>query len=718
MSTDIDVEIYKCISGDMNVAEIYLGHVPFAFYYTKAQYTATCTEAVPFNPFDKVICKLLNIKSSLSLEEIGDILGMNVYESANPKRYLDLAEREILTEALQSLSSPEFGNMIEGGDISFSSCRLTPTGKEYAEKQSKFRTTENKPFTIFFDHTTGDHKQAKQYFEYVDGKLAGKQFSVELIREEVLKEIAAVQVPEIYNPHKQYSFTNAVLDEQKHLSVKYPIAVTFNAVENSFCFYCYDNVNKNIHRQFNQWVNANEEARNELLFKLADIQTGSNTAIDEFSKIYTNQLVEYRSDKKVSDERSSLLDAEFVDEQLFLSYLNETFDPSIKCTLFLCLPTVSRYILQTLIKIIQEAQSADSRFFFIIPYDIDQGIIESLQQLLNIANDEAENLYIIQLEVKSTFLLLKTAALPFYFEMISGEVSGYKKNFLQRKAWDEKAEKIERHFLEHFSKEYTPKLCDEANTLINEYTGQAVTKEQLQDLHFYIAKLAPFKGVEGQREAVEATLHLIENFREQLVHTLEKKQHLQLEEILLKLQKVETELELEEIRKEFERIRLEITSDSSQIFAKSEEIKQRILEKKETFEEARRVYYFILDTNVFLKDPGILSKVKSKDKVIIAAKVIDELDKLKTDSQWKDIAAKSLKAISRSSNVTRARANMKLLPGDFNRRTPYNVILATALMYTHKNGILITNDNDLQEKAKTVEVQAMSYDDLVVQFIN
>ena len=56
MSKEIDIEIYKHISNEMDVAEIYFGHIPFAFHYTQAEYTATCTEAFPFNPFDKVIC--------------------------------------------------------------------------------------------------------------------------------------------------------------------------------------------------------------------------------------------------------------------------------------------------------------------------------------------------------------------------------------------------------------------------------------------------------------------------------------------------------------------------------------------------------------------------------------------------------------------------------------------------------------------------------------
>ena len=392
MSNDIDIEIYKCISQEMNNAEIYLGHIPFAFHYTKAQFKATCTEAIPFNPFDKVICELLKVENSLSLEEIGDILGMNV----NPNKILDLAEKEILTEALQSLSSQEFGRMIDGGDINFSSCRLTSTGKEYAEKKSKFRITENKPFTIFFDHTTGNHKQAKQYFEFVQGSTSNKQFAVDLIDDSALKEIASIQIPEIYNPEKQYSFTDAELQRQQNFYVEFPVAITFNVKNNSYQFYCYDTANKNIHKQFDQWVNENEEVKQTLLSELKTRQTTENT--NDFSKSYLNQLLGYDTNTTIITEKSNLLKDEFIDEQLFLSCLNEVFDPKKKIEFFLCLPSVSTNIYQTLSKIVQQTENTDSRFFFIFPSNLDESLGQSFEQLQNIA-EEVVNLYVIQLKV-------------------------------------------------------------------------------------------------------------------------------------------------------------------------------------------------------------------------------------------------------------------------------------------------------------------------------
>lgn len=707
MSNDIDIEIYKCISQEMNNAEIYLGHIPFAFHYTKAQFKATCTEAIPFNPFDKVICELLKVENSLSLEEIGDILGMNV----NPNKILDLAEKEILTEALQSLSSQEFGRMIDGGDINFSSCRLTSTGREYAEKKSKFRITENKPFTIFFDHTTGNHKQAKQYFEFVQGSTSNKQFAVDLIDDSALKEIASIQIPEIYNPEKQYSFTDAELQRQQNFYVEFPVAITFNVKNNSYQFYCYDTANKNIHKQFDQWVNENEEVKQTLLSELKTRQTTENT--NDFSKSYLNQLLGYDTNTTIITEKSNLLKDEFIDEQLFLSCLNEVFDPKKKIEFFLCLPSISTNIYQTLSKIVQQTENTDSRFFFIFPSNLDESLGQSFEQLQNIA-EEVVNLYVIQLKVNSLFLIAKTESDSHYFEPITKTLNGFNKAFFQKRNWDSRAEKTEKLFLERFSGEYSTRLCNEVTITINEDIQESVTKEQLEELEFYELKLLPFKG----NEIVNQTLELIEVFRHDRIEKLDEQLNQQFDEIELQLAKLETEKELDNICKEFEFVKSEILYDTSEVFAKSERIKQIIQSKKEEFEEVKRVYSFVVDTNIFFKDPEIISKIPAKHKIVIAGKVIDELDKFKTDAQLKNIAVKSIKAISKAKNVHRAKANVKFLPIDFNKKSPDNIILATALMYKDKSGILITNDNGLQEKAKTVEMQVMNYDDFVSTFIN
>lgn len=715
MIQDIDIEIYKCISEEMDVAEIYLGHIPFAFHYTKAQFTATCTEAIPFNPFDKVICELLKVEESLSLEEIGDILGMNVYESDNPKRYLDIAEKEILTESLQSLSSPEFGRMIEGGDINFSSCRLTPTGREYAEKKCKFRTTENKPFTIFFDQTTGNHKQAKQVFEFVDGKPSGRQFENNSIKETELKEIAKFQVPEIYNPEKQYSFTDAVLQRQKNLSIEYPIAITYNVKDKNYRYYCYDRANNRINKGLNDWIKTEEGIKNLLLSNILSISNVMSATALDLSELFINQL-EYEPGIKLITEKASLLKSEYIDELLFISFLNEVFESDEKIELFLCLPFVTKHIYSRLATIIQQTENTYSKFFLIFPNNLDEEIQQSFEQLQQIS-EKATNLYVLQLSVKSLFIISKTDTNSSYFEIVNGTVNSINKSFIQRKSWDSRAEKTEQLFREKFSDEYSLKLCSDINTLINQDIQENVAKEQIEELDFYQQKLASFKGIGKHVSTVEMTLNLIETFKKERIVKLEEQLNLQLDEVELKIKNVNTENQLNEINKAFEKINSEIIHDTLEANSKSERIKKLIEAKKSEFEEAKRIYSFIIDTNVFIKDSDIISKVPQKHKIIIAAKVIDELDKFKTNPQLKEVAVKCIKTISKGKNIHRAKANMKLLPVDFSKKSPDNIILATALMYKERSGILITDDTGLQEKAKTVEMVVMSYDEFLTKFV-
>jgi hypothetical protein len=405
MSREIDIEIYKHISNEMDVAEIYLGHIPFAFDYTKAQYFATCTEAFPFNPFDKVICELLNVEEQLSFESIGEILGMNVYASENPKRYLDLAEKEILMEALQSLASTDF-RMIEGGDIHFSSCRLTPIGREYAEKKSKFKITANKPFTLFFDHTTGFHLQAKQFFEFLDGKLTGKEFEISS-DEAGLKEIAAIQIPEIYNPVKQHSFTDAVLMNKRHLAIKFPVGITFNIRETSFQFYCYDTANKRIHNHFNDWINSDEKRKKELLNEFSEKNSDDSELATNILDVIKEQISTFLPNTKINSVKTELLKKEFVDEQLLISSIDNLCSVKYKVDFYLCLPFFNDTISKSIRNIIQNSENEYSRFYFVLPIEVSEKSQNEID-LLKMLSKRSSGLLVMQQQVKSFSLFIQS----------------------------------------------------------------------------------------------------------------------------------------------------------------------------------------------------------------------------------------------------------------------------------------------------------------------
>ena len=58
-------------------------------------------------------------------------------------------------------------------------------------------------------------------------------------------------------------------------------------------------------------------------------------------------------------------------------------------------------------------------------------------------------------------------------------------------------------------------------------------------------------------------------------------------------------------------------------------------------------------------------------------------------------------------------AELSLLPIDFNKKSPDNLILSVALKYKSENPILLTSDNGLQIKAKGLGVTTITLKDFL-----
>jgi rRNA-processing protein FCF1 len=93
--------------------------------------------------------------------------------------------------------------------------------------------------------------------------------------------------------------------------------------------------------------------------------------------------------------------------------------------------------------------------------------------------------------------------------------------------------------------------------------------------------------------------------------------------------------------------------------------------------------------------------------------VIDELDYLKislTEEQKRNVQ-KALRQINESIDkrgIKMETADLTLLPNDFNKKSPDNLILTVALKFKGENPIMLTSDNALQIKAKGLEVTTIS----------
>lgn len=133
--------------------------------------------------------------------------------------------------------------------------------------------------------------------------------------------------------------------------------------------------------------------------------------------------------------------------------------------------------------------------------------------------------------------------------------------------------------------------------------------------------------------------------------------------------------------------------------------------KKEIIKGKENIY--IIDTNVFVDHPEIISKIDQKYSVVLSAKVIDELDYLKislTEEQKRNVQ-KALKQINENIDkrgIKMETADLSLLPNDFNKKSPDNFILSVALKFKGENPILLTSDNGLQIKAKGLGITTIS----------
>ncbi|RRD78289.1 PIN domain-containing protein [Tannerella forsythia] len=128
-----------------------------------------------------------------------------------------------------------------------------------------------------------------------------------------------------------------------------------------------------------------------------------------------------------------------------------------------------------------------------------------------------------------------------------------------------------------------------------------------------------------------------------------------------------------------------------------------------------RKNYYVIDTNVFINYPDILDKIDKKYSIILSAKVTDELDKMKIrlDDQGKKNAEKALRLLNNARDIIYEFADTSLLPEDFDKRSPDNMIISVALKYKSENPIMLTSDNGLQLKSKILGISTISLRDFL-----
>lgn len=127
---------------------------------------------------------------------------------------------------------------------------------------------------------------------------------------------------------------------------------------------------------------------------------------------------------------------------------------------------------------------------------------------------------------------------------------------------------------------------------------------------------------------------------------------------------------------------------------------------------------YIIDTNVFVNCPTIIDYINPRDVIVLSAKVVDELDKLKTtlDDESKRNVETALRHINSKfseRNIRMECADMNYLPADFSKKNPDNLILSIAVKFRNQNPVLLTSDNGFQVKAKGLGIPTIKLKDFL-----
>lgn len=128
---------------------------------------------------------------------------------------------------------------------------------------------------------------------------------------------------------------------------------------------------------------------------------------------------------------------------------------------------------------------------------------------------------------------------------------------------------------------------------------------------------------------------------------------------------------------------------------------------------------YVIDTNILMEEPKIFDYLNNNSLMVIPNIVVEELDKLKSDKKDENKkqrafqARESIRNILNNNkpNIRQEDSDGKILPDDFEKDKPDNLILSVALKFIVKDVYLLTDDNNLSAKAKGQKIKYISLED-------
>jgi rRNA-processing protein FCF1 len=721
MISGLDLNIYQALFQQKKLTEKYLGKIKFNWQYSEIHYTAECTVGVPFDLFDKTIVGILLVDEVLSIEEIGGILGMNVIHNPEEQQYRDDAEFDILRMALDNLYQYK---MIEIVDTSYSSCRLTSIGKEYAQKGRKFKIENNKPFSLVYDHTSQNYIEAKLMFKNLKGKNQPSLTSgFDFLDEVLMKKMAVKQANEVYDEQKGNSFTNPKIDQNKSQSflLEIFVALLYDLESNQIRLLAYEPTTKTINEYFTRWLNENkleeiiEQFQNENtadsslpILPQAYVQTITKGQKDFEVEVTNNPENAFAIVKQINQDLDS------IDVEYFWNNLKSFVSDNTKeCWFFLpepngkCLALIERFA----------DDCSDIMVFVTINTTQNADLEKQVKKLMDKSCLYSNNVIVVQigfLEIqKFKFWKLEDTLYEFNETSFSVSDSFFINSLTKTNIDAAKSYNTRKHY---FAKELLP-LLKENVLQVTSIEVQTINKENILSHQKLDKKSLVFTDLQDYEDVLQLVFQ-IEQQKNCFISTLKEKHQAQLQSELKKLlsdfDKQEfSKLEpLQDFNNKLQTIQSELFEDYIDLQREVVDLGNKIDAEEKRIKDEILAKTYIIDTNVFIEEPEIITKIEIKHHVVLSHTVINELDKLKQKDRLKEKASKAIstlnKLLGKSKQLRTAKANTTILGEDYRQNSPDNRILSVAFMYKDKNPILLTSDNGLQLKAKSIGISTIS----------
>ncbi|MGB1217764.1 MAG: PIN domain-containing protein, partial [Saprospiraceae bacterium] len=209
-------------------------------------------------------------------------------------------------------------------------------------------------------------------------------------------------------------------------------------------------------------------------------------------------------------------------------------------------------------------------------------------------------------------------------------------------------------------------------------------KEGVQEIERNIHEFRPFDNVGSIAEIIRKGENIIKSIKE------ERKNYFlpTIEEIQSRIKSTKNLDVFYEVEKEFNAIKNKLLIDEWNDFLPIENQIDQLKTELNLLEESHTI---VIDTNIFIEEPYVIEEIGGGEIIALSAKVIDELDNLKSKGRVRVQAQDAIRNINRhlkDKNVRTMKSDTSKLPADFDRRSADNMILSVAYMYKNKKPIL------------------------------